>query len=98
MNAKTLIAAVAVCVVAGTVSAEQTYPYVDSTGFKSTKTRAEVIDELARSKADGSYERLHQEFWGQYPNQRKYRDAGSSGNGNTSTPADDAKDKQVKPN
>lgn len=46
MNAKQLIAAVAVLTAAGSALADQTYPYVDFSNHASTKTRAEVIAEM----------------------------------------------------
>ncbi|HJV79418.1 DUF4148 domain-containing protein [Noviherbaspirillum sp.] len=46
MNAKNLIAAVAVLTAAGSALADQTYPYVDFSNHASTKTRAEVIAEM----------------------------------------------------
>lgn len=51
MNAKNLIAALAVMTAAGSAFAESTYPYVDFTGFVSTKTRAEVIAEMTPQAA-----------------------------------------------
>jgi len=53
MKAKQLIAAIAVFAAAGSALADQTYPYVDFSGFKSTKTRAEVMAELRDSQASG---------------------------------------------
>lgn len=52
MNAKNLIAAVAVFA-AGSAFADSTYPYVDHSGFVSTKTRAEVVAELNQANANG---------------------------------------------
>lgn len=49
MNAKNLIAALAVLTATGSAFAESTYPYVDFTGFVSTKTRAEVSAELEQA-------------------------------------------------
>lgn len=46
MNAKNLIAAVSLFAAAGSVLADQTYPYVEHTNIASTKTRAEVIAEM----------------------------------------------------
>lgn len=56
MNAKQLIATVAAIAsftAAGSAFADQTYPYVEFSGFKSTKTRAEVMAELRDSQATG---------------------------------------------
>jgi len=53
MNAKNLIAAVAVFAAAGSAFADSTYPYVDHSGFVSTKSRAEVIAELNQANANG---------------------------------------------
>ena len=55
MNAKNLIAAVAVFAVTGSafaVGSDETIHYND---VKSTKTRAEVMAELRQSQLDGSY-------------------------------------------
>lgn len=52
MNAKKLIAAVAVFAATATSSAFAS-EWVDFTDFKSTKTRAEVIAELQQSNANG---------------------------------------------
>lgn len=46
MNAKNLIAAVAVMTAAGSAFADSTYPYVDFSGVASTKTRAEVVTQI----------------------------------------------------
>ncbi len=46
MNAKKLIAAVAVFAAAGSAMADQTYPYVEFSNTPSVKTRAEVIAEM----------------------------------------------------
>jgi hypothetical protein len=46
MNAKNLIAAVSLLTAAGSVLADQTYPYVEHTNVASTKTRAEVVAEI----------------------------------------------------
>lgn len=51
MNAKNLIAAFAVLTAAGSAFADSTYPYVDFSGFVSTKTRAEVAAELTQPGA-----------------------------------------------
>ncbi|OWW22671.1 DUF4148 domain-containing protein [Noviherbaspirillum denitrificans] len=45
MNAKNLIAAVSLLTAAGSVLADQTYPFVEHTNIASTKTRAEVVAE-----------------------------------------------------
>lgn len=46
MNAKNLFAAVSLFAAAGSVLAEQTYPFVEFTNVPSTRTRAEVIAEI----------------------------------------------------
>ncbi|HYC41818.1 MAG TPA: hypothetical protein VEB70_02395 [Noviherbaspirillum sp.] len=45
MNAKNLIAAVSLLTAAGSVLADQTYPFVEHTNVASTKSRAEVVAE-----------------------------------------------------
>ena len=55
MNAKNLIAAVAVFAAAGSAFAGQTYPYVDFGGFQGTRTRAEVAAELQQAQSAGNY-------------------------------------------
>jgi hypothetical protein len=55
MNIKQLIAATAAVFVTGSVFAQQTYPYVDFSVFQGTKTRAEVMQELQASEANGNY-------------------------------------------
>ena len=56
MNAKKLIAAVAVFAATGaSFAADATYPYVDHSQFQSTRTRAEVMAELKASQANGDY-------------------------------------------
>jgi hypothetical protein len=45
MNAKNLIAAVSLLTAAGSVLADQTYPFVEHTNVASTRTRAEVVAE-----------------------------------------------------
>jgi hypothetical protein len=55
MNAKNLIAAVAVFAAAGSAFADQTYPYVDFGGFQGTRTRAEVAAELQQAQSAGNY-------------------------------------------
>lgn len=50
----TTIAATAAFATAGSALADQTYPYVDFSGFKSTKTRAEVTAELRDSRTTGN--------------------------------------------
>jgi predicted RNase H-like HicB family nuclease len=54
MNAKNLIAAVAVFA-AGTSFAGEATPWPELENFKSTKTRAEVIAELKQAQANGTY-------------------------------------------
>jgi Domain of unknown function (DUF4148) len=55
MNVKHLIAALAVAVTGGSVMAGDTdYPYVDHSNVVSSKTRAEVIAEIAQARADGT--------------------------------------------
>ncbi|RZI44539.1 DUF4148 domain-containing protein [Herbaspirillum sp. HC18] len=46
MNAKNLIIAASLFAAAGSVLADDTYPYVDHSKFVGTKTRAEVIAEM----------------------------------------------------
>jgi hypothetical protein len=53
MNAKKLIAAVALSTLAGSVLAAGQSEFVDYTGFKSEKTRTEVRAELAEANAQG---------------------------------------------
>jgi hypothetical protein len=55
MNAKNLIAAVAVFAAAGSAFADQPYPYVDFGGFQGTRTRAEVAAELQQAQSAGNY-------------------------------------------
>lgn len=50
MKTNQLIAAAAIFAAAGSASAQKIYPYVDFSGFQSTKSRAEVIQELRDSK------------------------------------------------
>ncbi|MGH8807065.1 MAG: DUF4148 domain-containing protein [Noviherbaspirillum sp.] len=60
MNAKKLIAAVAVFAAAGSALADNvdtTYPYVDHSQFVSTKARAEVVAELNQAVAKGGIAR-----------------------------------------
>jgi len=64
MNAKKLIAAVAVFAAANSALAAE---WVEFPSVPSTKTRAEVMAELKQARADGSYASLHQEYAGQYP-------------------------------
>lgn len=64
MNAKKLIAAVAILAAANSALAAE---WVEFTHVKSTRTRAEVTAEMKQSAADGSYAKLHQEYPGQYP-------------------------------
>lgn len=51
MNAKNLIAAVAVFAAAGSAFADQTYPFVEFTNVPSTLTRAEVAATVAPAQA-----------------------------------------------
>ncbi|HJU71027.1 MAG TPA: DUF4148 domain-containing protein [Paucimonas sp.] len=53
MNARNLIAAVAVFAAAGSAYADVTGNFDDFTNFVSTKTRAEVIAELKTAQAQG---------------------------------------------
>lgn len=53
MNAKQLIAAIVVLAAAGTAFAGEITPFDENEKFVSTKTRAEVIAELAQSRAQG---------------------------------------------
>jgi predicted RNase H-like HicB family nuclease len=55
MNAKNMIAAVAVFAAAGSVFASELTPWPELENFKSTKTRAEVIAELKQAQANGTY-------------------------------------------
>jgi hypothetical protein len=55
MNAKILIAAVAVFAAAGSAFADQTYPYVDFGGFQGARMRAEVAAELQQAQSAGNY-------------------------------------------
>lgn len=55
MNAKNLIAAVSLLTAAGSVLADQTYPYVEHLNVPSTKTRAEVIAEMKQPVANTEY-------------------------------------------
>lgn len=57
MKAKTLIAAVSLLTAAGSVLADNIYPYVDHSNFVSTKTRAEVVAELNQAAAKGQVAR-----------------------------------------
>ena len=65
MNAKQLIAAVAVLAAAGSALADDTGAYVDFTNVVSTKSRAEVVAELKQAQSEGSYVLGGEE----YPNQ-----------------------------
>lgn len=78
MNAKKLIAAVAVFAAAGAAFAEPANTYTGfagpndqyvapAAGFVSNKTRAQIMAELKQSQVDGSYAALHQEYEGQSP-------------------------------
>lgn len=57
MKVKTLIAAVTLLASAGAVFAENGNPFVDHTGFVSSRTRAEVIAEMQQAAAKGSVTR-----------------------------------------
>lgn len=57
MNAKNLIAAVSLFAAAGSVLADSTYPYVEFTNVPSTRTRAEVMNELKSAQASGELSR-----------------------------------------
>lgn len=59
MNAKKLIAAVAVFAATGSAFASE---WVDFNDFQSTKTRAEVVAELQAAQANGNYVAGGQEF------------------------------------
>jgi hypothetical protein len=50
---KQLAAAALVFAATGTAFAQQTYPYVDFSGFHSTRSRAEVIADMKEAKAQG---------------------------------------------
>jgi deoxyribose-phosphate aldolase len=50
---KQIIAAAIVFAATSTAFAQQTYPYVDFSGFQSTKTRSQVIAQLKEAKAEG---------------------------------------------
>jgi hypothetical protein len=76
MNVKQLIAIAAVLSTVGPVFAQQTEYVSPAKGFVSTKSRVEVYAELKQSKADGSYQVLHQEYAGQYPQARVAYTAG----------------------
>ena len=55
MNAKKLIAVVAMLAAGGSTFAGEATTSEDSVNFHSTKTRAEVIAEFNQAKADGTY-------------------------------------------
>ena len=55
MNAKKLIAVVAMLAGVGSAFAGEAATSEDNLNFRSTKTRAEVIAEFNQAKADGSY-------------------------------------------
>jgi len=56
MRIQTIIASLVVLGSTGSALAQQgTYPYVDFSGFQSTKTRAEVIAELDARRASGEH-------------------------------------------
>ncbi|GAA4023315.1 DUF4148 domain-containing protein [Actimicrobium antarcticum] len=52
MNVKKLIAAVAVFAAAGSVFAGDLMPFTELDNFKSTKTRADVVAEVNRDRAE----------------------------------------------
>ncbi|HEY8607859.1 MAG TPA: DUF4148 domain-containing protein [Noviherbaspirillum sp.] len=54
MNTKNMIAAVALFAAAGSALAEQTYPYVDFTGYKAAGSRAETMAELQPVRTGGA--------------------------------------------
>ena len=54
MNAKQLIAAVAVFAAAGSVFAADVTPFAEQENFVSTKTRAEVRAEVLQSSSEGA--------------------------------------------
>lgn len=56
MNIRKLFASIAVLSGTGSALAQQSnYPFVEFSGFQSTKTRAEVMEDLRASKASGDY-------------------------------------------
>ncbi|KRB67911.1 DUF4148 domain-containing protein [Noviherbaspirillum sp. Root189] len=56
MNFRKLFASVAILSATGSALAQQSnYPFVEFSGFQSSKTRAEVMEELKASKASGDY-------------------------------------------
>jgi hypothetical protein len=55
MNTKQFIVAVAIVAAYGAVNAQETESVNPAKDFVSTKTRAQVIDELKQARADGSY-------------------------------------------
>jgi polyisoprenoid-binding protein YceI len=61
MKTKTLIGMITLSLASTLSFAQQTEYVAPDAGFVSTKTRAQVKEELARSKADGSFDRLHAE-------------------------------------
>lgn len=63
MNAKQLLATVAMFTATGIVLANSEYTAPDD-GFVSTKTRAQVISEMKQAKADGSYRTANAEYVG----------------------------------
>lgn len=62
MNAKKIIAAVAVLAAANSAFAAE---WVEFNNVQSTRTRAEVVAELKQAQADGTYAALRQEYEGQ---------------------------------
>jgi hypothetical protein len=56
MNVRKLFATLAILSGTGSAFAQQSnYPFVEFSGFQSTKTRAEVMEELKASQASGEY-------------------------------------------
>ena len=56
MNFRKLFASLAILSGTGSALAQQSnYPFVEFSGFQSTKTRAEVMEELKASKESGDY-------------------------------------------
>ncbi|MDB5821511.1 MAG: hypothetical protein JWR21_215 [Herminiimonas sp.] len=53
VKGKHVLAAAIAFAATSTALAQQTYPYVDFSGFHSTKTRSQVIEEMKEAKAEG---------------------------------------------
>jgi len=66
MNIKQLIAAVAILTAAGTALAQSAEYVTPDAGFISTMTRAEAVAELAKAKADGTYQVASTEYQGRF--------------------------------